>query len=94
MLVVSDLEQPYIPIPYDLLVSLTESRSVIELFLKKLPVLFGSTQQTSSALGKALKFAEKMIVCFNRLGILNDRALLVAKLFVCNIPFQIKTMDL
>jgi protein transport protein SEC24 len=62
MLVVSDLEQPFLPLPYDLLVTLTESRLVIESFLIKLPTLFGSTQQTLSAMGKALKSAEKMIV--------------------------------
>lgn len=62
MLVVSDLEQPYLPLPYDLLVSLTESREIIETFLQKLPILFGTSQQTLSAMGKALKSAEKLIV--------------------------------
>ncbi|KAJ3358497.1 COPII subunit, partial [Kappamyces sp. JEL0680] len=61
MLVVSDLDEPFMPIPYDLLVSLTESRAAIESFLLKLPSLFGSNQQTLSAMGKALKCAEKMI---------------------------------
>lgn len=61
MLVVSDLEQPYLPLPYDLLVSLSESRGTIESFLEKLPTLFGTSQQTLSAMGKALKSAEKLI---------------------------------
>jgi protein transport protein SEC24 len=61
MFVVADLEQPYLPLPYDLLVSLTECRPVIETFLQKLPTLFGNNLQTLSAMGKALKSAEKLV---------------------------------
>lgn len=61
MLIVSDLEQPFLPTPYDLLVSLTESRDCIELFLQKLPNLFNGSQQTLSAMGMGLKAAEKLI---------------------------------
>lgn len=62
ILVVSDIAEPYLPIPEDLLVSLTESRGTIETFLKRLPTLFQQTQQTNSALGSALRAAEKLIV--------------------------------
>jgi protein transport protein SEC24 len=61
MVIVADLEQPFVPLPYDLLVSLTESRPAIEVFLQKLPSLFGNNQQTLSAFGKALRSAEKLI---------------------------------
>ncbi|KAI8929919.1 hypothetical protein BC831DRAFT_441595 [Entophlyctis helioformis] len=61
MMVVADLDETFIPIPYDLLVSLTESRSVIERFLERLPQMFQNTQQTMLALGKALKAAQKII---------------------------------
>jgi protein transport protein SEC24 len=65
MLVVSDLEEPFLPLPYDLLVSLSECRPAVEAFLERLPTLFENSQQTLSALGKALKSAEKMIVDWN-----------------------------
>jgi protein transport protein SEC24 len=61
MLIVSDLDELFMPVPYDLLVSLKDSRAVIGSFLQKLPSMFGNTQQTLSAMGKALKAAEKMI---------------------------------
>ncbi|KAH6575488.1 hypothetical protein BASA60_005012 [Batrachochytrium salamandrivorans] len=61
MMVVSDLTETFLPMPFDLLVSLTESRAVISTFLDKLAGLFAHTQQTQLALGKALKSAQKMI---------------------------------
>jgi hypothetical protein len=89
MLIVSDLEQPYLPCPYDLLVSLSDSRAAIESFLVKLPNLFGQTQQTMSAMGKALKSAEKLIVMKI---FLRCRVQLVVKLYVFNILCQIMMM--
>lgn len=62
MMIVSDLEDPFMPLPYDLLVVLSECRQTVDTFLDKLPTLFNNTQQTFSALGKALKSAEKLIV--------------------------------
>jgi protein transport protein SEC24 len=63
MFVVPDLEQAFIPILYDhLLVDLVESRNVVESFLLKLPKIFLSNFETNSCLGKALKFAEKLLV--------------------------------
>ncbi|ORX60983.1 hypothetical protein BCR36DRAFT_394129 [Piromyces finnis] len=61
MLVVSDLEDIFIPAPDDLLVNLSESRSVIESFLNKLGNMHKSTQNVNSALPAALTAANKII---------------------------------
>jgi len=61
MLVVSDLDDIFIPAPDDLLVNLTESRSVIESFLNKLGNLHKTTQNVSSALPAALSAANKIL---------------------------------
>ncbi|KAJ3222906.1 COPII subunit [Clydaea vesicula] len=64
MLVVSDLEgEPYLPCPEDLLVSLTESRSIIENLLERLGGdMFKNTTNSGNCLGRALHFGFKMIV--------------------------------
>ncbi|KAJ3270457.1 COPII subunit [Terramyces sp. JEL0728] len=61
VLIVPDLEQPFLPLPYDLLVPLSESKNVIKALLRKLPSLYGTTFQSLSATGKALRSAEKLI---------------------------------
>ncbi|KAM0627317.1 hypothetical protein ACHAPW_007960 [Verticillium nonalfalfae] len=61
MLVVSDLDEPFLPVPTDLLVPLTESRQSIENFLTKLPEMFQNNQNNGSALGPALKAGHKLI---------------------------------
>ena len=61
MLVVSDLEEPFLPTPEDLLVNLSECRANIETFLNKLQGMFGSTANTSSAMGSALRAGHKLI---------------------------------
>ena len=61
MLVVSDLDDPFLPVPHDLLVPLTESRSSIENFLTKLPDMFQNNQNSGSAMGSALKAGHKLI---------------------------------
>ena len=61
MLVVSDLEEPFLPTPNDLLVTLTECRENIESFLDKLQEMFQHTQSGSSALGSALRAGHKLI---------------------------------
>ncbi|KAH8645657.1 COPII component protein [Xylariales sp. PMI_506] len=61
MLVVSDLEEPFLPVPQDLLVPLTESRTSIENFLTKLPEMFQNNQSNGSCLGPALRAAHKLI---------------------------------
>jgi len=61
MLVVSDLDDIFIPAPDDLLVNLSESRSVIESFLNKLGNMHKTTQNVSSALPAALNAANKIL---------------------------------
>ncbi|PHH76443.1 hypothetical protein CDD83_4257 [Cordyceps sp. RAO-2017] len=61
MLVVSDLEEPFLPVPHDLLVPLTESRQSVERFLQKLPEMFQNTQNNGSCMGSALRAGHKLI---------------------------------
>ncbi|KAI7291138.1 Protein transport protein, partial [Hortaea werneckii] len=61
MLVVSDLDEPFLPTPEDLLVNLTECRANIENFLTKLQSMFANTQNGSSAMGSALRAGHKLI---------------------------------
>lgn len=61
MLVVSDLDDPFLPVPHDLLVPLTESRTSIENFLTKLPDMFQNNQNNGSCMGSALKAGHKLI---------------------------------
>ncbi|KAI4209191.1 MAG: hypothetical protein LQ351_007866 [Letrouitia transgressa] len=61
MLVVSDLEEPFLPTPADLLVTLKECRENIENFLSKLQEMFQNTQNSSSCMGSALRAGHKLI---------------------------------
>ncbi|UKZ49559.1 COPII subunit [Trichoderma virens] len=61
MLVVSDLDEPFLPVPHDLLVPLTESRQSIEKFLQKLPDMFQNNQSNGSCMGSALRAGHKLI---------------------------------
>lgn len=61
MLVVGDLEEPFLPSPNDLLVSLHECRSAIENLLSRFNDMFAATQNGSNAMGPALRAAEKLI---------------------------------
>ncbi|KAG9630902.1 hypothetical protein KCU64_g16874, partial [Aureobasidium melanogenum] len=61
MLVVSDLDEPFLPTPDGLLVSLADSRQNIETFLGKLQSMFQSTQNGLSAMGSAMRAGHKMI---------------------------------
>ncbi|KAH7154839.1 hypothetical protein B0J13DRAFT_210893 [Dactylonectria estremocensis] len=61
MLVISDLDEPFLPIPADLLVPLSESRQSIETFLQKLPNMFQNNQSNGSAMGPALRASHKLI---------------------------------
>ncbi|XP_057997740.1 protein transport protein SEC24 A-like [Hevea brasiliensis] len=57
MMVVSDLDDIFVPLPDDLLVNLSESRSVVEAFLDSLPSMFQDNMNVESAFGPALKAA-------------------------------------
>ena len=61
MLVVSDLEEPFLPTPEDLLVTLAECRKNIETFLNKLQSMFQDTQNAGSCMGSALRAGHKLI---------------------------------
>ena len=62
MLVVSDLDDVYLPKPNDLLVNLTEARASIEALLGRLGEMFQDSYSVGSALGPALQAGYKLIV--------------------------------
>ncbi|KAE8708353.1 Protein transport protein Sec24-like [Hibiscus syriacus] len=57
MMVVSDLDDIFVPLPDDLLVNFSESRNVVETFLDSLPSMFQDNVNVESAFGPALKAA-------------------------------------
>ncbi|KAG6540868.1 hypothetical protein Mapa_017742 [Marchantia paleacea] len=57
MMVVAELDDPFLPMPDDLLVNLSESRAVVEALLDSLPSMFQNNLNIESALGPALKAA-------------------------------------
>eukprot|EP01018_Ginkgo_biloba_P004601 Gb_11357 [translate_table: standard] len=57
MMVVADLDDPFVPLPDDLLVNLSESRAVVEALLDSLPSMFEENMNIESAFGPALKAA-------------------------------------
>lgn len=61
MLVVSDLDEPFLPIPQELLVPLSECRVNVENFLAKLPDMFQNSQNSGSCMGPALRAGHKLI---------------------------------
>ncbi|KAG4304754.1 hypothetical protein PORY_001807 [Pneumocystis oryctolagi] len=61
MLVVSDLDDPFLPQPNDLLVNIFEYRKNVEILLEKFNDMFKNTQNTGNAMGPALKAARKLI---------------------------------
>lgn len=61
MLVVSDLDDVYLPKPVDLLVNLTESRPAIESILSRLNDMFKDNLTVGSALGPAMRAAYQLI---------------------------------
>lgn len=65
MMVMSDLEDVFVPLPDDLLVNLSESRTVVDAFLDSLPSMFQDNANVESAFGPALKTA---FMVMNQLG--------------------------
>ncbi|CAK9183025.1 unnamed protein product [Ilex paraguariensis] len=57
MMVVSDLDDIFVPLPDDLLVNLLESRTVVDAFLDSLPSMFQDNVNVESAFGPAIKAA-------------------------------------
>ena len=62
MMVVSDLDDIFVPLPDDLLVNLSESRTVVDAFLDSLPSMFQENTNVESAFGPALKAAFMVMV--------------------------------
>ncbi|KFH43766.1 Protein transport protein-like protein [Hapsidospora chrysogenum ATCC 11550] len=60
-LVISDLDEPFLPVPHDLLVPLSDSRQSVEKFLQKLPDMFQNNQSNFSCMGPALRAGHKLI---------------------------------
>ncbi|XP_053528740.1 protein transport protein Sec24A isoform X2 [Artibeus jamaicensis] len=61
MLIVSDIEDVFMPMPENLLVNLNESKELVQDLLKTLPQMFTKTLETQSALGPALQAAFKLM---------------------------------
>ncbi|XP_072479243.1 protein transport protein Sec24B isoform X2 [Notamacropus eugenii] len=61
MLIVSDIEDIFLPTPDSLLVNLHESKELIKDLLNALPNMFTYTRETHSALGPALQAAFKLM---------------------------------
>ncbi|EST05043.1 WW domain protein [Kalmanozyma brasiliensis GHG001] len=61
MLVVSDLDDVFLPKPNDLLVNLTECRAGVDALLQRLGDMYKDSLVTGSALGAALQAAYKLI---------------------------------
>ena len=61
MLVVSDLDEPFLPTPSDLVVTLSSCRENIETFLGKLQEMFQHTQNGGSCMGSAMRAGHKLI---------------------------------
>ncbi|KAI9193751.1 uncharacterized protein BJ171DRAFT_429315, partial [Polychytrium aggregatum] len=61
LMTVSDLEEVFLPIPDSLLVSLTESRALIESLLQRLGEMFKNTQNVQFCLARALQAANKLL---------------------------------
>ncbi|CAM9779798.1 unnamed protein product [Pylaiella littoralis] len=61
MLVVPDLADPFLPVPDDLLVNLSESRSVVDTLLDNLAQMHSGTRDAECCLGPALTAAGKVM---------------------------------
>lgn len=62
IMVVSDLEDIFLPVPTDLLVNLHESREAIESLLQRFSKIFQGSPKTGGAVGPALEAGFKLIV--------------------------------
>ena len=62
MMVVTDLDDLFIPLPDDLLVNLSDSRNVVDSFLDSLSTMFKENSNVESALGPALRAGFMVLV--------------------------------
>lgn len=63
MLVVSDIEDVFLPKPTDLLVNLAECRASLESLLGRINDMFRENSIIGSAMGPALQAGYKLMVC-------------------------------
>ncbi|XP_071952334.1 protein transport protein Sec24A-like isoform X2 [Antedon mediterranea] len=61
MMVISDIDDVFLPLPGDLLVNLNESKELVQDLLNQLPSLFENNKETRTALGPALQAAYKLL---------------------------------
>ena len=74
MLVVSDIDDVFLPKPTDLLVNLGESRAALEALLGRIGEMFQDNTVIGSALGPALQAGFKLMVSlFRREALANSR---------------------
>lgn len=57
MMVVAEVDDPFVPLPDELLVNLNESKALVERLLDSIPGSFAQTQKADSAMGPALQAA-------------------------------------
>ena len=62
MLVMSDIDDVFLPKPTDLLVNLTEARASLEVLLGRISDMFQENTTIGSALGPALQAGFKLMV--------------------------------
>lgn len=60
-MVVAEVDDPFLPLPDDMLVNLKESRDVVDALLDNLPSTFANTQIVESAMGSALQVRHKRV---------------------------------
>jgi protein transport protein SEC24 len=72
MLVMSDVDDVFLPKPNDLLVNLTECRTAVESLLGRLNDMFADNHTIGSALGPALQSGFKLIVCCSLVSIMGS----------------------
>ena len=73
MLVVSDIEDVFLPKPNDLLVNIAESRASLEALLGRIGEMFQDNSVIGSAMGPALQAGFKLMVSiFNYIICLTD----------------------
>jgi len=66
MIVLTDLEDVFLPSPQGLFTNIKESRKAIEEFLKKLNKIFSFSYVNNNAFGSALKAGYEIIVRKNK----------------------------
>ena len=60
-MVVSEIEEVFLPVPRSLLINLADNRSAIEAFLDALPTTVVGTKTVDTCTGNAIQFAAKLL---------------------------------